>query len=108
MTSRLRENSNRQTRFTVKVDASDAAPASALTAADYTLNRYRRSQRRCVSSGSGSDNSLSMQKLLLSLLRFGHVVVVVSIVIGSLGAIMSSTSSLSAHAARIGNFSAFV
>lgn len=107
MTSRLRENSNRQTRFTVKVDASDAAPASALTAADYTLNRYRRSQRSCASSSSGSDNSLSMQKLLLSLLRFGRFVVVFSIVIGSLGAIMSSTSS-SAHAARIGNFSAFV
>lgn len=108
MTSRLRENSNRQTRFTVKVDASDAAPASALTAADYILNRYKRSQRRCASSRSDSDNSLSMQKLLLSLLHFGHVVVVVSIVIGTLGAIMSSTSSLSAHAARIGNFSAFV
>lgn len=46
------------------------------------------------------------KKLSFSLLlRIGCIVVVVAVVIGSLGAIMSSST---AHAARIGNFSAFV
>lgn len=99
MSSRFRENSNHQTRFTVKVDASAAPTAKAAqTAADYTRNRY---SRYCLCS----DSSLSMQKLSLSLLRISIVVVAVTVVIGSLGAIMSPST---AHAARIGNFSAFV